>query len=192
MRIISGSLGGRVIRTLPDSGARPAMARTRESLFSMLESRGVGWHGCRVLDLFAGSGSLAYEALSRGAASAVLVENSAPQCRCLARNAAELALDGRVVVAQQDVARYLRKNAPVPFDIVFIDPPYRRGLVDGVLSLLASRGWLAAHAFVVAEIEKGCLPVVPEALRLAGERFFGQTFLQIWENNEDSPLSGDI
>lgn len=192
MRIISGTLGGRVIHSLPGNSTRPAMARTREALFSMLEARGVAWPGSLVLDLFAGSGSLAYEALSRGAEQAVLVENSAQQCRCLARSNVDLGVEGRAVIASQDVGRYLRRNPPIPFNVVFIDPPYRCGLVDSALSFLVSRGWLAPNAFVAAEIEKGNAPAAPDGLWPVTDRLFGQTFLQIWTNNEDSPLPGDI
>ena len=92
MRIISGRLGGRRIKTVEGEGYRPAMGKTRESLFSMLTSRGVVWEGARVLDLFAGSGSLAFEAVSRGAELAVLVENSAVAARCLADNIRQLGL----------------------------------------------------------------------------------------------------
>ena len=105
MRIISGRLGGRRIRTVEGEGYRPAMGKTRESLFSMLTSRGVVWEGARVLDLFAGSGSLAFEAVSRGAALAVLVENSAAAARCLADNIRQLGVEDCVRLIRDDVRK---------------------------------------------------------------------------------------
>lgn len=193
MRIISGRLGGRRIGSLPGTEARPAMARTREALFSMLEARGLVWSGLAVLDLFAGTGSLAYEALSRGAAQAVLVDNSAMQCRLLARNNADLGLTtGEALIVRQDACRYLRKNPPRPFGLVFIDPPYRRGLADAALELLVTRGWLAQGAFVSAEIEKKATPAGQPGLESCALRLFGQTAAHIWKYNENSALSGHI
>lgn len=191
MRIISGNLGGRIIKSLPDNSTRPAMGKTREALFSMLEARGVAWEGLKILDLFAGSGSLAYEALSRGAVMACLVENSEAQCQCLASNTESLGLAGKAIVARQDVGRYLRKNPPMPFDVIFLDPPYRKGLVDAALACLVDRGWLAPGAFVVAEIEKGLAANAPRVLCHVAERQFGQTIINIWQN-ENSIVSRDI
>lgn len=193
MRIISGRLGGRRIGSLAGGEARPAMARTREALFSMLEARGVEWRGLAVLDLYAGTGSLAYEALSRGAARAVLVDNSEAQCRLLARNNADLGLAGGIaLIVRQDACRYLRKNPPQPFDVVFVDPPYRRGLADAALEFLVGRGWLAPGAFVLAEIEKNAIPAGQPGLEPCAMRLFGQTAAHIWKYNEDSALSGNI
>ncbi len=167
------------------------MARTRKSLFSILESRGLVWDGCRVLDLFAGSGSLAYEALSRGAARAELVENSLRQCQLLAQNTVALDLAGRAVVVNQDVKRYLRKPPPAPFNLVFIDPPYRRNLAQSALELLIGRQWLAPGAFVAAELEKGAA-FAAAGLQPEADRLFGQTHLHIWKYNENSPVSGNL
>ena len=112
MRIISGRLGGRRIKTVEGEGYRPAMGKTRESLFSMLTSRGVVWEGARVLDLFAGSGSLAFEAVSRGAELAVLVENSAVAARCLADNIRQLGVEDCVRLIRDDVRKTLN-NTPM-------------------------------------------------------------------------------
>ena len=95
MLIIAGGLGGRVLKTVEGEGYRPAMGRTREALFSMLTARGLVWREARVLDLFAGSGSLAFEALSRGAPNALLVENAAPAMRCLQKTWRPWAWKGR-------------------------------------------------------------------------------------------------
>lgn len=192
MRIISGFLGGRKLRTLPDLNTRPAMARTRESLFSMLEARGLNYAGCRVLDLFAGTGSLAFEALSRGAAAATLVESGKAQCACLCANIAEFALDFQCQLVRQDVIRFLRKPQALPFGLVFIDPPYRHAYLSPCLAALGQNAWLSPGAFVVAEVEKEAKAEVPTALLQVAQRLFGQTLLKIWKYGENSALSRDI
>lgn len=154
MRIIAGRLGGRGLKTVQGEGYRPAMGRTREALFSMLEARGLDWQGARVLDLFAGSGSLAFEALSRGALSALLVENAAPAVRCLQQNIADLGLADQARLLKEDVPRLLRRPPAEPFDLVFMDPPYRKNLAPPALRALAENNWLAPGALVSAEIEK--------------------------------------
>ena len=102
MRIISGTLGSRRLLTVEGEGYRPAMGKVRESLFSILSHR-LNWQGLRVLDLYAGSGSLAFEALSRGAAAAWLVELAAPACRCIKANIRNLGLEGRAFLVQENV-----------------------------------------------------------------------------------------
>lgn len=180
MRIISGTLGGRTIRDIPGRGVRPAMGKTREALFSMLESRGFEWEGRNVLDLFAGGGSLAFEALSRGARSAWLVENGDGACECLRKNADILGLEDRCHIIRMDVKRFLRKMAPARFDLVFIDPPYGKNLVPQALASLAASPWLAPGAFVTAEIEKGAAVDAPDSLEYIIKRLFGQTCVHIW------------
>ena len=108
MRIISGRLGGRNLKTVEGEGYRPAMGKTREALFSMLTARGIDWHSTRVLDLFAGSGSLAFEAISRGAPHALLVEMAPPAVRCLKANIASLEVQDEARIASEDVLRVLK------------------------------------------------------------------------------------
>ena len=172
MRIISGRLGGRRIRTVEGEGYRPAMGKTRESLFSMLTSR--------VLDLFAGSGSLAFEAVSRGAALAVLVENSAAAARCLADNIRQLGVEDCVRLIRDDVRKTLNNTPLGCFDLVFLDPPYRKNLLNATLQGLLRRNWLAPGALVCAEIEKDAAVAAPDSLELLVERHFGQTRILIW------------
>ena len=188
MRVIAGSYGGRRLATPVGEGCRPAMGRTREALFSMLEARGGGLAGARVLDLFAGSGSLAFESLSRGAATACLVENAQPSLRALESNVAALGVEDRTRVFREDALRFLRRPAAAvagaPFDLVFLDPPSRKGLALSALTALASGGWLAPGALVSAEVEEGlALPLVPGLEPLA-ERRFGQTVIHIWNATE--------
>ena len=181
MRIIAGSLGGRRLRTVEGEGYRPAMGRTRESLFSMLEARGLNYDGLAALDLYAGSGSLAFEALSRGASEAVLVENSRPAMLCLEQNREDLGLQACSRLVQQDVGRFLRGRRDGSYGLVFIDPPYGRNLARPALLGLLKYGWLAPGALVAAELEQGMEIRLPDQLTPAGSRVFGQTVLHIWK-----------
>lgn len=178
MRIIAGSLRSRRLKTVEGEGYRPAMGKVRESLFSMLASRlDAGFEGLRVLDLFAGSGSLAFEALSRGATIAHLVETAPAAVRCLRENIDALGLAASAFVFREDVLAFLRHGpGAVPaYDLVFLDPPYRHRLAQGSLDALVAKGWLAAGAYVIVEIEAGLAVEVPDALALEAEKRFGQT-----------------
>lgn len=182
MRIVAGTFGGRKIRTTEDSGLRPAMAKTRESLFSMLEARGIVWEGINVLDLFCGCGSLALECMSRGARTATLVDKGRPALECAKRNIEDFSLLSRCRIVPLDVQRFLKGDPQIAFDLVFIDPPYRCNLAKPALSALCKRNWLKNGAFIVAEIEKDASITAPEALEPVTQRLFGQTCLHIWKN----------
>lgn len=189
MRIIAGEYGGRVLKTAEGPGYRPAMSRVREALFSMLESRGVVWPGLRVLDLFAGSGSLAFEALSRGAAEAWFVESSPKAAALIGKNAEALGIArDRWQVVQEDCARVLARRARGSFDVVFIDPPYGEGQLSPALRSAVRNGWLADGALVAAEVEAR-LPLDPEreneALVPIADRTYGQTRIVVWTTREN-------
>lgn len=180
MRIISGALRGREIRTPRGDATRPAMAKTREAVFSMLAAREALAPGICVLDLFAGSGSLAFEALSRGAAKAVLVDKSEDMIALAGATARDLGLEERIRLEAVDALRYLRKFRGRQFDLVFVDPPYRRDFVSPALAQLAAGDWLAPGACIVAELEKGASCELPAGLALQANRLFGQTEVHIW------------
>lgn len=192
MRIISGSLAGREIWTPQASGTRPAMGKTREALFSMLEARGLEWPGIAVLDLFAGSGSLGFEALSRGAAHATFVDNSEALIKAMARNVGNFDLAGKCRLVRQDVLRFLARVPDRQFQLVFVDPPYRRNFAKPALERLAAKNWLAPGAFVIGELENGLEFDPPRGFELLAARLFGQTLLKVWQFNEDCPISGDV
>ena len=154
------------------------MGRTREALFSMLEARGVNWPSCRVLDVFAGSGSLALEAVSRGAPFALALEQDASVLRALNYNIRSLELEDRVQVLSGDALRLLRNCPLTPFDVVFLDPPYRQKYVERALPLL-SAGWLSERAFLICELEHTLHLKLPCAFTLLAERLFGQTRIMI-------------
>lgn len=175
-RIIGGVAGGRRIATPPGDATRPTSDRTREGLFSSLEAALGSWVGIRVLDLYAGSGAVALEALSRGAERAVCVERDRRTAGLVRRNAVTLGLDLRVEA--RAVSTFLA-GEPTPYDVVFVDPPYDLAAEQVSADLGAlTRGWLAPGAVVVVE-RSARAPVTawPEALPPGRERRYGETVL---------------
>ncbi|MBU3749102.1 MAG: 16S rRNA (guanine(966)-N(2))-methyltransferase RsmD [Mycobacterium sp.] len=148
-RIVAGAAGGRRL-TVPSS-ARPTTDRVREALFNMLAARR-DFGGLHVLDLYAGSGALGLEALSRGAATVLLVDCDRRAAAVIARNVAAVGLAG-ATVRRGDVAAVLAGGAPQPADLVLADPPYdmTAGQIDAVLAGLHRHGWVAAGSVVVVE-----------------------------------------
>jgi 16S rRNA (guanine966-N2)-methyltransferase len=148
-RIVAGLAGGRRLQVPAGSGTRPTADRTREGLFSSLESLRGSLAGLAFLDLYAGSGAVGLEAASRGATPVVLVERAPRALRVLRANVAGLALPGTSVRAEP-VERTLAGPAGSAFDVVFLDPPYAEP-VQPPLAQLVSGGWLAPGAHVVVE-----------------------------------------
>ncbi|MBO4300850.1 MAG: RsmD family RNA methyltransferase [Desulfovibrio sp.] len=181
MRIIAGYLGGRILKTGKGDGYRPAMGKTREALFSMLEARGIAWSHVRALDLYAGTGSLAFEAISRGAPHALMVENAQHAIHCLRQNIESLGLQNAVILWEGDVLRRLKKPPAEPYSLVFMDPPYGKNLATPTFQLLNAHYWLTPGAFVTAEIEKNVRVTVPSHWQPEGDRLFGQTRILIWQ-----------
>ncbi|MBU1040586.1 MAG: 16S rRNA (guanine(966)-N(2))-methyltransferase RsmD [Proteobacteria bacterium] len=191
MRIIAGTYGGRSIRTVEGPGYRPATAKVRQAVFSMLEARGVDWTCARVLDLFAGSGSLGIEALSRGAQLAWFVEKNPRAADCLRGSLRDLAVpEGRGRVFQADLLKLLGRPAKDAFDVVFIDPPYGLDLLPPALLKAVRGGYIAPDAFVLAEVEAKTdfAGQVPAQLIPQADRLYGQTRIMLWQNKTpDSP-----
>ena len=129
MRVIAGEFRGRRLRPPPDRRVRPTADPVREAWFSII---GPLVPGARVLDLFAGSGALGLEALSRGAAHATFVELGAPSLDALRHNIAELAVEDRAAVRRTDALRYATRLAAGAFDLAFADPPYRTGQAEAL------------------------------------------------------------
>ncbi len=150
LRIIGGEWRGRRIRFLPGGGIRPTPDRVRETLFNWLSAT---VPGSRCLDLFAGSGALGLEALSRGAREATFVEQDRENAARLRETLALLA-PGRASVVQADALAWLGGKATA-YDIVFLDPPFGAGLLEGALHGLACGGWLAPGALAYLEMPAG-------------------------------------
>lgn len=184
VKIIAGHWKGRRVRTVEGEGYRPAMGRVREALFSMLESRGVRWENARVLDVFAGSGSLGWEALSRGAGMVWFVENDPRAVRLLRDQVAGFALPGmNVRVLVGDAVAVLSKKAPLAFDLLFFDPPYGRGLLVPAMVRANAHGWAAPEALACAEVEAGWdwAAMDLSGYELLVNRLYGQTRIVVWK-----------
>lgn len=150
MRIVAGLAKGRRLTT-PAGATRPTSDRAREALFSTLATL-LDLDGARVLDAYAGTGAVGLEALSRGAAAAVLVEADRAAAEVLRRNVAAVGLPGATIVTRP-VEKVLTETPDAPFDLVFADPPYelRDDALADVLAALGTGGWLAGEAIVVVE-----------------------------------------
>jgi 16S rRNA (guanine966-N2)-methyltransferase len=178
VRVIAGRLGGRRLRSVPGDATRPTSDRVRESLFAILGDR---VRDARVLDLFAGSGALAVEALSRGAASAVLVEPAPAAVSVIRSNLETLGLDAAATVRRTRAEVWLRSQRDGAFDLALLDPPYdvQIGYLAGVLARLA-RTALAPGATVVLEAtSRGEAPPWPDELEPAEPRRYGGTALHL-------------
>ncbi|MFW5971841.1 MAG: 16S rRNA (guanine(966)-N(2))-methyltransferase RsmD [Desulfovermiculus sp.] len=190
LRIAAGRYKGQKITTVSGPGYRPAMDKVRQALFSMLESRGASWENIRVLDLFAGSGSLGLEALSRGAQEAVFVEQSPKAVRALQDTLTRLQIPkSQCRLVTKKVAGFLRQIPKQRFDLVFVDPPYGQNLLHSTLHTLQSGGWLAQSGLVAAEVEAE--KDVENILGLEQEvnRTYGQTRIVIWRMKSQRPRS---
>lgn len=154
MRIIAGKWRGRPIDAPPGRGTRPTGDRVRETLFSMLASRIGSFEGLRVADLFAGSGALGFEALSRGAGSITFVENERTAAETIRRNAQKLGADVQILTTSA-----LGLPRSQPFDLIFADPPYSPGSASAVVDSVVASGWLAPGGWMSVEAERDTIAV---------------------------------
>ena len=184
MRIVGGDCKGRKKSAPAGLYTRPTSDRTRESLFNILR-HGIGFQleDARVMDLFAGSGALGLEALSRGAAACTFVDRARSAKRCIEDNLTALALSDRGTVLKLDAAHLPPRSADVaPAHLAFIDPPYGQGLSTNALTSLWQGEWLAEKAFIVVETGKTEEFSAPAPYILADQRTYGPariSFLQI-------------
>ena len=154
MRIVAGHLRGRVLNAPDSTGTRPTSDKTRETMFNILGH--ADWapplEDARILDLYAGSGALGFEALSRGAASAMMVDMAHAARQAMKATAQLFDVEDRVVILKRDVTRIgSRPTDTDPFDLILCDPPYRKGLAQKALNTLKSGDWLAPEGVVVIE-----------------------------------------
>lgn len=176
MRIVAGQHRGRPIAAPPGMATRPTADRARETLFSMLHSRLGSFAELAVADLFAGSGALGLEALSRGAAHAHFVESDAAARRVIEQNLATLGLSDRASVAGGSA---LALTAPArPYDVIFADPPYGEDRGSAVVAAVAKAGWLARGGWMAVETAKGDA-VDPGPFMLHKERTVGKARLSL-------------
>lgn len=181
LRIIGGDYRRRLL-PVPDSpGLRPTPDRVRETLFNWISA---ALPGARVLDLFAGTGSLGLEALSRGAREAVFVERDARVADQLGNNLGALKATSRGRVINADVTRFLDAT-PTPATLVFLDPPFRLGLAEPCCAALES-GWLTTEALVYLETETGLEPRVPTSWQLHREMQAGDSHGRLYKREATS------
>ncbi len=176
MRIVAGELRGRPIRTPEGQDVRPTSDRARQAIFNILEhapwSEGV--EGRRVIDLFAGSGAMGLEALSRGAPRCLFVDVSETSMAAVRANLEAFGLDERARLMRQDATRLgLRHEGRPRFDIAFLDPPYRKDLAGPTLAALHAGGWLAVGAVVVLERASGEEEITTPGFELLDQRRYG-------------------
>ena len=170
MRIIAGQFRGRPLQAPPGSATRPTGDRVREALFSMLASRLGSFDDLRVADLFAGSGALGFEALSRGAASITFVETDTKAQAAIKANAAKLGVSDKVRVLGGSALALGRSE---PFDLILADPPYANGSGSAVVRSVSDAGWLAPGGWMSVETGRRD-PVDPGELSIEADRQFGK------------------
>lgn len=175
MRIISGSLRGRKLAALQGRDVRPTADRVKESIFNII---GTQTDGARVLDLFAGTGALGIEALSRNAETAVFVDSAAASLKVVQKNLALCRLTPVTRVIKWNIAKNLKPllAEPARFDLIFLDPPYNRGLILPTLGHIASHNLAAPDAVIVVEHDP--LETIAQDLepwRVTDSRRYGQT-----------------
>jgi 16S rRNA (guanine966-N2)-methyltransferase len=191
MRVISGSAKGRRLRATKSAEMRPTTDMARQTIFDML---GDSVDGARALDLCAGAGTLGIEALSRGAREAVFVEQDREACGMILQNLETTGLRGAAHIRRADVMRFLARRSRMPFDLVFLDPPYSRGLgfVSRALGKVAAGDWIHPGGTVVVEAQEGDVEW-PPGFRETRTRKFGRTrvSMAVLDGNE-SDLPGDV
>lgn len=182
MRVVGGQLRGRALATPRDHSIRPTTDRTREAVFNMLAHRfGDRLEGARVLDLFAGTGALGIEALSRGASYCVFIEESAEGRGLVRTNVEAFGLTGRTKIFRRDATGLGDAGTLGPFGLVFADPPYGKGLGELALQSARAGGWLAPGALCVVE-ETASVAFEPgPGFSVLEERSYGETIIRFLE-----------
>lgn len=182
MRIVGGRFRGRSLAEPRSGHIRPTTDRTREALFNVLAHRYADrLAGARVLDLFAGTGALGLEALSRGAACCLFVEESAAARALIRTNIENFGLQGATRIFRRDATRLGAAGTIAPFDLMLADPPYRRTLGERALRSALEGGWLAPHALCVVEEATDASFDPGRGFVVAGERAYGDTTIRFIE-----------
>jgi len=177
MRIVSGTLRSRTLAAPSDDAIRPTSDRVREAIFNwLLHGDPVARiDGGRVIDLFAGTGAMGIEALSRGATFCLLVDDSAASRGLIRRNIEAFGLTGVTKVWRRDATDLGDATTMTPFDVAFLDPPYGKGLGEKALAALAAGGWLMPDALCVLEERKDVKIAVPDRYDVIDRREWGDT-----------------
>ena len=177
MRIVAGKFRGRALVTPDSEGLRPTSDRVRESVFNIL-AHGIAdfsLDGARVIDLFAGTGALGLEALSRGASYCLFVEDAADARALIRRNVEAFGLTGETRIFRRDASDLGPASNMGKYDIAFLDPPYDKGLGEKALGILASGGWLNPGSIAVFEEREGATIALPDGFSEIDKRSWGGT-----------------
>lgn len=177
MRVVAGTLRGRTLATPSHDGLRPTSDRVREAMFNILAHGIDGPHieAARIIDLFAGTGALGIEAISRGARYCLFVETDAQARALIRRNVETFGLTGVTRIFRRDATDLGPAGTMEPFDIAFLDPPYGKGLGEIALAALAAGGWLADGATLVLEERAGIEVKLPSGFEKVDQRTWGDT-----------------
>ncbi len=177
MRVVGGTLRGRPLATPDDMSIRPTSDRVREAMFNILAHgiEGFELEGARVLDLFAGTGALGIEALSRGAKYCLFVEEEAGARALIRQNVEAFGLTGVTKIFRRDATNLGPASGREQHRLVFLDPPYGKGLAEKALASAAAGGWLAAGALCVVEERRDAKIELPADFALVDSRTWGDT-----------------
>lgn len=181
MRIITGSARGTRLLAPEGETTRPTAERVKEAVFSMIQFE---IEGRRVLDLFGGSGQLALEALSRGAASATICDTSPEAIEVIKRNAQKTHLYEKCAIYQVDSMKFAARRSKDQFDIIFIDPPYASGLQRKAFETLAEHGKIAAGGLVICESAEEA-DYLPEGFRVRRHTSYSKKHITVFEKVEE-------
>ena len=183
MRITGGEFRGRALTEPPDDRVRPTSDKVRQAIFNILAHNDFGFAlvGAKVIDLFAGTGALGLEALSRGASLALFIDDSAESRALIRTNVEALNLTGATKIWRRDATALgpLAAGAGGPFTLAFLDAPYRKGLTEKALASLADGGWLAPGALAIAETAADERLSAPAGYRMLDTRAYGETAIYI-------------
>lgn len=176
MRIVGGRWRGRALKGPSSDAIRPTSDRLRETIFNVLQH---GYDdpldGARVLDLFAGTGAMGLEALSRGASFALFVDDGAQARGIVRENVEAFGAGGATRLFRRDATRMGPIGSIAPFSVAFCDPPYGKDLAPRALESCAEGGWLASHALIVVEEAHGAPLALPETFKAIERRDYGET-----------------
>lgn len=181
MRVIAGRFKGKTLDAPKGLNTRPTSDRVREALFNVLEhgAPAVDFEGARVLDLFAGSGALGLEALSRGARYSLFIEDDAGARGAIRRNVEALGLTGITKIWRRDATKLGPAGSLAPFDLIFCDPPYGKGLGERALASAVEGQWITPQAIAVLEERAGHAPAWPAPFEEIDRRRYGDTEIAI-------------
>lgn len=187
MRITGGQFRGRTLAAPPDARVRPTSDKVRQAIFNILAHNdfGTGFSlaGARVAELFAGTGALGIEALSHGGRFCLFVDDSAESRALIRTNVEALQLTGVTKIWRRDATQLgpVPAGSGGPFDLVFLDPPYRKALVPAAMASLVEGKWLALGALLVAETAEDEPPPSSSDFRMLDNRVYGDTRVSFWQ-----------